>query len=144
MDALDEKVRALEVERLRPDAKPRTTEELLGDLIAALRSLYRTPPDSERYPQPCPLPVDERSGVAPADADHGLLGEPVVDQPSDLRWSHSIGVGAADRLAQLGPRSFLSLGCLAVEAPVAFEVCAHVVHEGDVLTPDVGMHGQDP
>jgi hypothetical protein len=61
MDALDERVRALEVERLRPDAKPRTTEELLGDLVKALASLYRTPTDRERaemagYPQPCSQP----------------------------------------------------------------------------------------
>jgi len=48
MDALDDKVRALEVERLKPDAKPRTTEELLGDLVAALASLYRTEPDSDQ------------------------------------------------------------------------------------------------
>jgi hypothetical protein len=45
MDTLDNRVRELEAERLRPDAKPRTAEELLGDLIAALTSLYRTPPD---------------------------------------------------------------------------------------------------
>jgi hypothetical protein len=45
MDALDSQVRALEVERLRPDTKPRTTEELLGDLVKALHSLYRTPAD---------------------------------------------------------------------------------------------------
>jgi hypothetical protein len=58
MDALDEKVRALELERLRPDAKPRSTEELLGDLVKALASLYRTPSDGERasYPQPCSQP----------------------------------------------------------------------------------------
>lgn len=48
MDALDDRVRALEVERLQPDAKPRTTEELLGDLVKALASLYRTPSDNER------------------------------------------------------------------------------------------------
>ncbi len=48
MDALDERVRALEVERLRPDAKPRSTEELLGDLVKALASLYRTPPDERK------------------------------------------------------------------------------------------------
>lgn len=47
MDALDERVRALESERLRPDAKPRTTDELLGDLVKALHSLYRTTPDAE-------------------------------------------------------------------------------------------------
>jgi hypothetical protein len=45
MDTLDNRVRELEAERLRPDTKPRSTEELLGDLIAALTSLYRTPPD---------------------------------------------------------------------------------------------------
>lgn len=47
MDALDGRVRALESERLRPDTKPRTTEELLGDLVAALASLYRTEPDAK-------------------------------------------------------------------------------------------------
>ncbi len=45
MDEYDGRVRALEVERLRPEAKPRTTEELLGDLVKALASLYRTPAD---------------------------------------------------------------------------------------------------
>jgi len=90
------------------------------------------------------VPVDNRSGVALGDADHGLLGEPVADQPSDLRRSHPVEVGPADRLAQLGPCSLLSLGRPAVEASVAVEVCAHVFHEGDVLTPGVRMHGQDP
>lgn len=48
-DEYDGRVRALEVERLRPDTKPRSTGELLGDLIAALASLYRTPPDERKY-----------------------------------------------------------------------------------------------
>jgi hypothetical protein len=48
MDALDGRIRDLEVERLRPDTKPRTTGELLSDLIAALASLFRTPPDNRK------------------------------------------------------------------------------------------------
>lgn len=42
-DAIDR----LEAERLRPDTKPPTVEELLGDLIASLHRLYRTDPDEQ-------------------------------------------------------------------------------------------------
>lgn len=46
LDELTRRERALRAERLRPE-KPVTTEDLLGELIAALDSLFRTPPDKE-------------------------------------------------------------------------------------------------
>lgn len=54
-DELDARVRALDAERARPargDAWPRSpagsVEVLLGELIAALAGMYRTPPDREQ------------------------------------------------------------------------------------------------
>lgn len=46
-DEHTERVRSLEAERNRPDAKPRTVEDLIGDLVAALHSLFHTPPDEQ-------------------------------------------------------------------------------------------------
>lgn len=45
MDELDALARSLDAERARPDAKPRSTEDLMQELIGALRNLFRTPPD---------------------------------------------------------------------------------------------------
>lgn len=49
-DEMTSRVRSLHAERSRPDAKPRTTEDLIGDLVAALAALYKTPPDRRRIP----------------------------------------------------------------------------------------------
>ncbi len=45
---LRERAEALTAERQRPEVKPRglTVEDLLGDLVAVLASLYTTPPDA--------------------------------------------------------------------------------------------------
>lgn len=45
MDELATRVRDLDAERLRPDLKPKTVEELLAELIETLASIRRTPPD---------------------------------------------------------------------------------------------------
>ena len=39
------RVRSLDAERARPEAKPPTAEELLRRLIGTLLQLWRTPPD---------------------------------------------------------------------------------------------------
>jgi hypothetical protein len=48
MDELETRVRSLDAERSRPDAKPETTEELLYRLIAAIHNAYCTPADEKR------------------------------------------------------------------------------------------------
>ncbi len=45
MDEHAARVHALELERLRPDAKPPSAEELFQRLIGTLHQLYKTPPD---------------------------------------------------------------------------------------------------
>lgn len=47
MDELTQRVRSLDAERTRPDAKPETTEELLYRLIGAIHNAYCTPPDEK-------------------------------------------------------------------------------------------------
>lgn len=48
MDELDARVRSLDAERSRPDAKPQTTEELMFRLIGAIYNAFCTPPDEKR------------------------------------------------------------------------------------------------
>jgi hypothetical protein len=49
-DELDERVRALNAERARPDTRgDPTVEELMQRLIGTLAALYRTRPDKEAH-----------------------------------------------------------------------------------------------
>lgn len=48
-DELDERVRALDAERVRPDpGEGPTVEELLTRLIHTIHQAYKTPPDEEK------------------------------------------------------------------------------------------------
>jgi hypothetical protein len=47
-DELDVRVRALNAERIRPDARPPSVEELMQRLIHTLHMAYCTPPDDVR------------------------------------------------------------------------------------------------
>lgn len=48
-DELDERVRALDAERMRPDPPgDPTVEELLARLIGTIHQAFRTPPDKEK------------------------------------------------------------------------------------------------
>lgn len=44
-DELDGRIRALEAERVRPDAQPASVEELLTRLISTLHAAFTDPPD---------------------------------------------------------------------------------------------------
>ncbi len=47
-DELDQRISALDAERLRPETRPPGVEELLTELIATLHRLYTTPPDDRK------------------------------------------------------------------------------------------------
>lgn len=118
-DELDARIRSLNAERQRPE---RVVEipDLLDSLIRALHRLFLTPPD-------------EGSGLALADADDGLLGQPVLDQPGDLGGPDPGLAGPADGVSEplTGP---LSRSVCSAEGPaLARQFVADAVAHGHMV-----------
>ena len=112
-DELARRIRSLEAERLRPvppppGTRPRINLYDLAELVEALG--------------------DEESGVPADDPAHGLLGQPVLDQPRDLGGAEAVAGGAADGRAELLPRTIPRALGAAKRPAVPGEVIADVIH----------------
>lgn len=80
-DELDERVRSLDAERARPDAKPPTVEDLIRQVIAVLAAA---------------LADEDATGKAERLAEYRQLREAGV-KPADAAWRVGIGPETARR-----------------------------------------------
>lgn len=73
------------------------------------------------------------SGLALGDADDGLLGQPVLDQPGDLRWPDPALGGIPDRVSEVLTRTLAGSFGPAEAAGRGGEAVAEVVAHGHMV-----------